>query len=57
MPQRPKKPTGFEQMYPNIARWVTSYGWIEIGADLYSRSLVRTFDEGSTVWESHPKVI
>lgn len=39
----PKKPTGFEQMYPHIARWVTSYGWIEIGADLYSRSLVRAF--------------
>lgn len=52
MPQRPTKPTGFEQMYPHIARWVTSYGWIEIGADLYSRSLVRAYDEGSTVWES-----
>ncbi len=39
-------------MYPNITRWVTSYGWIEIGADLYSHSLVRAFDEGSTVWES-----
>jgi hypothetical protein len=48
----PKKPTGFEHLYPHIARWVTSYGWIEIGADLYSRSLVRAFDEGSTVWES-----
>ena len=52
MPQRPKKPTGFEHMYPHIARWVQSYGWIEIGADHYSRSLVRAFDEGGTVWES-----
>lgn len=48
----PAGATGFEQLYPHIARWVKSYGWIEIGADLYSRSLVRAFDEGSTVWES-----
>ncbi len=41
----------FEHTYPHIARWVRSYGWIEIGADLYSHSLVRAFDEGSTVWE------
>jgi len=33
MPQRGKKSTGFEQMYPNIAKWVNSYGWIEIGDD------------------------
>jgi hypothetical protein len=44
--------TGFEQIYPNIARWVKSYGWIEIGSDLYSQSLLRAYDEGSTVWES-----
>ncbi len=44
--------SGFEQLYPNIAHWVKSYGWIEIGGDLYSQSLVRAFDEGSTVWES-----
>ena len=51
--EMPKRPSGFEQIYPNIARWVTSYGWIEIGSDLYSSSLVRAFDEGSTVWESN----
>jgi hypothetical protein len=33
----PQGATGFEQMYPNIARWVQSYGWIEMGADHYSR--------------------
>jgi hypothetical protein len=52
MPQRSTRPTGFAHLYPNIARWVQSYGWIEIGADHYSRSLVRAYDEGSTVWES-----
>jgi hypothetical protein len=44
--------SGFAHLFPNIARWVQSYGWIEIGADHYSHSLVRAFDEGSTVWES-----
>jgi hypothetical protein len=53
MPQRPKKPTGFEQMYSNIARWVTSYGWIEIGDDGQSPSLVRALDEGGLVWEDN----
>jgi len=41
----------FEEAYPNIARWVTTYGWIEIGQDDYSRSFVRALDEGGMVWE------
>jgi hypothetical protein len=41
----------FEEAYPNIARWVTSYGWIEIGQDDYSSSFVRALDEGGMVWE------
>jgi hypothetical protein len=48
----PRRPSGFEQIYPNIACWVTSSGWIEIGADDYSQSLVRALDEGGMVWES-----
>jgi hypothetical protein len=48
----PQGATGFEQSYPHIARWVQSYGWIEMGADHYSRSLVRALDEGGMVWES-----
>ena len=48
----PQGATGFEHMYPNITRWVQSYGWIEMGADYYSRSLVRALDEGGMVWES-----
>jgi hypothetical protein len=50
--EMPQGASGFEQMYPNIARWVQSYGWIEMGADHYSRSLVRALDEGGMVWES-----
>ena len=40
-----------EEVYPNIARWVTSYGWIEIGQDDYSSSFVRALDEGGMAWE------
>jgi hypothetical protein len=43
--------TSFEECYPNITRWVTSQGWIELGQDEYSSSLVRALDEGGMVWE------
>jgi hypothetical protein len=41
----------FEESYPNIARWVKSQGWIELGRDHYRPSLVRALDEGGMVWE------
>ena len=40
-----------EETYPNIARWVEAYGWIEIGQDDYSPSFVRALDVGGMVWE------
>jgi len=43
--------TSFEKSYPNIANWVNSHGWIELGQDEYSSSLVRALDEGGMVWE------
>jgi len=42
----------FAQVFPNIAYWVEVRGWIEVGADEYSDSLVRALDEGGLVWES-----
>ena len=42
----------FSRLYPNIAYWVEACGWIEIGQDEYSSSLVRALDEGGLVWES-----
>ena len=42
----------FSKAYPNIAYWVEACGWIEIGQDEYSSSLVRALDEGGMVWES-----
>lgn len=50
--EMPVRATGFAHLYPNITRWVQSYGWIEIGADQYRSSLVRALDEGGLVWES-----
>ncbi len=44
--------SAFDKAYPNIAQWVKDYGWIEIGQDHYSNSLIRALDEGGMIWES-----
>ena len=44
--------TSFTQSYPNLTYWVESFGWIELGQDDYSRSLIRILNEGGMVWES-----
>jgi hypothetical protein len=33
----------FETAYPNVARWVKSSGWIQIGRDEYGDSFVQAF--------------
>jgi hypothetical protein len=46
-------PQPFEAHYPNLAIWIRDYeGWIEIGQDEMSRSLVRVLNPGGMVWES-----
>ena len=45
----------FATAYPTIAHWIEVQGWIEIGQDEYSSSLVRCLDEGGMVWESNEK--
>jgi hypothetical protein len=42
----------FEKAYPNITQWIESQGWVEIGEDETSDSLVRCLDPGGMVWES-----
>ena len=42
----------FAETYPTISRWIEEQGWIEIGSDEYSSSLVRALDPGGMVWES-----
>ena len=49
------KSTPFEDTYPNITQWVESYGWLEIGQDEESSSLIRVLDAGGLVWESSKK--
>ena len=41
----------FSAAYPNLARWVTLQGWIEVGNDRMSPSLVRVLDEGGMIWQ------
>ena len=40
----------FAEKYPNIASWIKD-GWIEIGRDGHSTSMIRVLDEGGLVWE------
>ena len=41
----------FDDLYPNIAWWADGGGWIELGRDDYSRSLIRVLDIGGLLWE------
>lgn len=45
----------FEKAYPNIAEWVESDGWIEIGSDEYNGAFVKALDEGGMVWEGNSR--
>jgi len=40
-----------DERFPNIAAWVHSYGWVEIGQDDYSRSFLRALNIGGMIWE------
>jgi hypothetical protein len=43
----------FETHYPNLTIWIRDYeGWVAIGGDEMSRSLVRVLNPGGMVWES-----
>jgi len=44
--------SSIEDSYPNITRWVRDFGWIEIGQNDFSQSMVRVLDIGGMVWES-----
>ncbi len=42
----------FEETYPHIAEWVDGWGWIEIGNDGMSTSLIRALNGGGLIWEN-----
>lgn len=44
--------TSFAELYPNLAYWIETFGWIELGQDDYSSSLIRILDSGGMIWES-----
>ncbi|AKH38046.1 MULTISPECIES: hypothetical protein [Nitrosomonas] len=48
--------TTFAGSYPTITCWIEEQGWIEIGRDEYSSSLVRALDPGGMVWESDSNI-
>ncbi len=41
----------FSKNYPNVAWWINTHGWVELGSDEYSSSWLRMLDEGGTCWE------
>src|SRR3954451_11208828 len=42
----------FDERFPTVARWISQEeGWVELGADHHSRSLVRALYGGGMVWE------
>lgn len=46
----------FDDQYPNIAWWTQSgHGWIELGRDEYSSSVIRVLDIGGMLWEGDDK--
>ena len=46
-----KHPTPFAEAYPNLAKWIAVQGWIEVGNDGMSPSLLRVLDEGGLIFE------
>ncbi len=41
----------FSKQYPHIAWWVINNGWVALGTDEDSDSLMRLIDTGGTCWE------
>lgn len=41
----------FADQYPRLAWWIENHGFIELGQDDYSRSLLRILDEGGMYFE------
>lgn len=41
----------FDDLYPNITWWADGGGWIELGRDDFSRSMIRVLDIGGLLWE------
>jgi hypothetical protein len=47
-----RAPDSPSQAFPAVAKWVQSYGWIEIGEQPQFGFVVRALDDGGLIWES-----
>ncbi len=48
----PPSTSSFDESFPAIARWISQEeGWVELGADHHSHSLVRALYGGGMAWE------
>lgn len=46
----------FEKHYPNIDAWIRTHaGWIEMGPNESSYSMIRVLDLGGLIWESEKR--
>ncbi len=50
--KRPTKLPGIEAQYPNVAKWVNGFGWIEIGIHDWEGFQARSLDEGGLICEN-----
>ena len=52
MPNKEDQPSfDIEAAYPNVAKWVSGCGWIEIGDQDWQGFVVRALDEGGVAYE------
>jgi hypothetical protein len=49
--RRPTNRPDIEAQYPNFAKWVNGYGWIEIGFHDWEGFQARALDEGGVIYE------
>ncbi len=41
----------FDASYPHFSRWVTRFGWLEIGYDSMTDSFIRAVHPGGGLWK------
>jgi hypothetical protein len=47
----PKVEPAIEKAFPNVAKWVQGYGWIEIGEQEQFGFVARVLDQGGLIYE------
>ncbi len=42
----------FDERFPQIAKWITYGGWLEIGSNEFAETMLRALDETGLIWEA-----